>query len=60
MQDIAATGITNLTGGYLQFAAPGADTLVQIDSDGGASSWVTLATLTNVLLQQTDTSNYVL
>ena len=65
------TGITPGThanafsGGYLQFvdsngATAGGDTLVQVDSDGGGNSFVTLATLTNVLLTQADTANYLL
>ena len=46
--------------GYLRFAQSGADTLVQIDADGGGDGFVTLATLQNALLTQADTANYVL
>ena len=38
-------GSNAFTGGYLQFAAVGADTQVQVDNDGGANSFLTLATL---------------
>ena len=48
------------TGGYLRFQQSGADTLVQIDADGGGDGFVTLATLQNALLTQADTANYVL
>jgi len=51
---------TAFSGGFLQFLHSGIDTLVQVDSNGGGNSWLTLATLTNQLLSQTDTANYVL
>jgi hypothetical protein len=35
--------------GHLRFFDAGSDTLVQIDSDGGNDSYVTLATLPGVL-----------
>ncbi len=54
-------GTNAFTGGYLQFdTSSNVNTLVQVDSDGGGNSFVTMATLQNVLLQQTDTSNFVL
>jgi Ca2+-binding RTX toxin-like protein len=53
-------GANAFSGGYLDFAPAGADTLVRIDSDGGSNGFVTLATLTDVLLQQSDTANYLL
>lgn len=58
-------GTNAFTGGFLHFldsngAAAGGDTLVQVDSNGGGDSFLTLATLTGQLLQQTDTANYVL
>ena len=61
----AGTHDNAFSGGYLQFvdsngATAGGNTLVQIDSDGGGNSYVTLTTLTNVLLTQADTANYVL
>jgi choice-of-anchor C domain-containing protein len=57
--------VTSFTGGFLKFldsngAADGGDTLVQVDSNGGGDSFVTLATLTGQLLAQTDTANYLL
>jgi Ca2+-binding RTX toxin-like protein len=49
------------TGGYLQFdTSSGTSTAVQVDTNGGANSYVTLATLTGTLLQQTDTANYII
>jgi VCBS repeat-containing protein len=52
-------GTNAFAGGYLQFAQSGSDTLVQVDSDGGGNAFVTLATLTNVLLVETDTNSFV-
>ncbi len=52
-------GSNAFSGGFLRFAASGADTLVQVDSNGGADSWATLATLTNTLLTPADTANYI-
>jgi hypothetical protein len=58
---------TAFSGGYLNFAASGSNTLVQIDSDGSANSdggvdspFVTLATLNGLLLNSTDTGDYIL
>jgi serralysin len=48
------------SGGFLQFAASGADTLVQVDSDGGGDGFVTIATLLNASLSSGDTANFVL
>jgi uncharacterized delta-60 repeat protein len=53
-------GASAFSGGYLQFSTSGADTLVRVDSDGGADSFIILATLTGALLQQSDTANYQL
>lgn len=53
-------GTNAFTGGYLQFAASGADTLVKVDSGGGADSFVTMVTLQNVILLETDTVNLFL
>ena len=47
-------------GGFLQFAVSGTDTLVQVDSDGGGNSYISLAVLTNTSLLATDTNNYLL
>ena len=56
-------GTNALTGGYLHFgvSASGTDTLVQVDSDGslGGNSFTTLGVLTNSLLLETDTSNFL-
>ena len=49
------------SGGYLQFdTSSGTSTTVRVDASGGANSYVTLVTLTGALLQQADTTNYVL
>jgi hypothetical protein len=54
------TGTNAFTGGYLQFdTSSGTNTVVRVDSNGGANSFVTLATLVGTLLLQTDTANYV-
>ncbi|RJG01265.1 cadherin domain-containing protein [Noviherbaspirillum sedimenti] len=66
LQDLLQTfagynGNNAFNGGYLQFnIASGTGTTVRVDTNGGANSYVTLATLTGVLLQQSDTANYVL
>ncbi|MEK7438681.1 MAG: choice-of-anchor C family protein [Pseudomonadota bacterium] len=56
---------TAFSGGFLRFfdsngAAAGGDTLVQVDSNGGGDSFLTLATLSNQLLAQADSANYLL
>ena len=48
------------SGGYLQFAQSGSDTLVQVDSDGGGDSFETLATVIGVQLDSSDTSDFIL
>jgi Ca2+-binding RTX toxin-like protein len=54
-------GSNAFSGGYLQFdTSSGTGTTVRVDSDGGANSYVTLATITGTLLLQSDTVNYVL
>ena len=54
-------GTNAFSGGYLQFdSSSGTATTVQVDANGGANSFVTLATLSGTLLLQTDTTNYVL
>jgi hypothetical protein len=42
-------GTNPIADGFLRFVQSGANTNVQIDADGGANSFVNLATLTNVL-----------
>ena len=54
-------GSNAFSGGYLQFdTSSGTSTVVRADTTGGANSYVTLVTLTGTLLQQADTTNYVL
>jgi Ca2+-binding RTX toxin-like protein len=54
------TGTNAFTGGYLQFdTSSGTNTVVRVDSNGGANSFVPLVTLVGTLLLQTDTTNYV-
>jgi hypothetical protein len=54
-------GSNAFTGVYLQFdTSNGVDTVVRIDTNGGANGFTTLVTLTGVLLLQTDTPNFVL
>jgi Ca2+-binding RTX toxin-like protein len=54
-------GSNAFAGGYLQFdTSNGVDTVVRIDTNGGANSFATLVTLTGVLLMQADTTNYFL
>jgi Ca2+-binding RTX toxin-like protein len=53
-------GSNAFSGGYLKFdTSSGTNTVVKVDADGGANSFVTLVTLTGVQLQQTDTANYI-
>jgi serralysin len=52
-------GSNAFSNGYLYFLASGANTLIQFDADGGANSFVNLATLKSEMLQQGDTANYV-
>lgn len=57
---LAAPHNSGAFGNYVQFLQSGSDTVVQVDSDGGGDSWATLATLTNQLLDQANSANYVL
>jgi len=45
--------------GFLAFVHSGANTLVQVDADGGMNGATTLVTLLNVHLNESDTANYV-
>ncbi|MFA7278564.1 MAG: VCBS domain-containing protein [Sterolibacterium sp.] len=51
---------TAFGGGFVRFQQSGADTLVQIDSNGGGDAYMTVATLIGQSLAQADTANYVL
>ena len=51
---------TAFSGGYLDFLASGADTIVRIDADGGGDNYIEVATLVGVSLLTTDTGNYTL
>lgn len=51
---------TAFSGGYVQFVQSGGNTLVQVDSNGGANSFLTVATLIGQSLTQADMLNYVL
>jgi len=51
---------TAFSGGFVRFLQSGSDTVVQVDANGGGDSYLTLATLANTLLTQSDTANYVL
>jgi hypothetical protein len=53
-----SNGVNAFVAGYLEFTPSGVDTLIRVDSDGGADSFITLATLTNTLLEQGDLLNY--
>ena len=53
-------GSNAFTGDYLRFTQEGSNTIVQVDSDGGADALITLVTLNDVLLNSTDTSNFIL
>jgi Ca2+-binding RTX toxin-like protein len=48
------------TGGFLKFAESGSDTLVQVDSDGGADGFVTLLSLSSVSLNSSDAGDFIL
>jgi hypothetical protein len=55
-------GFNAFTGGYLSvdFADLNGNTLVQVDSDGGANSFETLATLYGVPLNSIDATDFIL
>jgi Ca2+-binding RTX toxin-like protein len=56
-----ANSANAFSGGYIRFdTSSGTDTVVQVDTSGGANSYVPLVVLVGVLLLQTDTANYVL
>jgi Ca2+-binding RTX toxin-like protein len=53
-------GSNAFSGGFLQFdTSSGTNTVVRVDSSGGANSFVTLVTLVGTLLLQADTPNYL-
>jgi len=51
---------TAFSNGFVRFLASGADTVVQIDADGGGNDYLTAVTLIGVNLTQSDTASYVL
>lgn len=53
-------GTNAFSAGYLRFEPSGADTLVQVDGDGGADDFATLATLIGVSLTSADTTDFLL
>lgn len=61
--DLAAMAFRNgwqgdlFKGGYVRFVQSGSDTLVQVDSNGGADSFTTFATLSNVATQNLSAAN---
>ena len=57
---ISLTHDNAFTGGFLQFIASGTDTMVQVDSDGGGDSYISLAVLINTLPLPISTDNYLL
>jgi trimeric autotransporter adhesin len=48
-----------IANGYLQLGSSGANTLVRIDTDGGANSFTTLATLTGVTAGNLTSTNFL-
>ena len=65
LHDLMATlngydGSNAFSGGYLQFAQSGNDTLVLVDGNGGGDSFETLATVVGVHLDSTDTGDFIL
>ena len=54
MTAIGYTGSDAVTDGYVGISQSGANTLVQIDTDGGGDSFTTLATLENVTATDID------
>ena len=59
MVNIGYGGSDSFTDGYLQLTQSGADTLVQVDVDGGANSFQTLVTLQNTNSGDVDTGIWV-
>jgi VCBS repeat-containing protein len=53
-------GANAFTGGFLQLAQSGADTLVQVDGDGGGDGFVTLLTLDSVSLNSSGSGDFIL
>jgi Ca2+-binding RTX toxin-like protein len=49
-----------VSGGFLRITPSGPNTLVQVDSNGGGDGFVTLATLTGVVLPLNDTTDVIL
>ncbi|MDP3515955.1 MAG: VCBS domain-containing protein [Pseudohongiella sp.] len=56
----APNNSTAFSNGFLRFVQTGADTLVQIDADGGGNDYMTAVTLIGVNLTSADSGNYLL
>jgi Ca2+-binding RTX toxin-like protein len=54
MRDFGIENNEAFAGGHLKLLVQGQDTLLQFDADGGGNSFVTLATITNVIVAQSD------
>ncbi len=48
------------SGGFVRFTQAGSNTLVEVDGNGGGDAFITLVGLTNTVLGQHDTQNYIL
>ena len=59
MANLGYTGSDAFADGYVQLTQSGADTLVQVDADGGANSLQTLVTLQNVNVGDVDTGVWI-
>jgi len=59
LTNLGCTGTDAFADGYIELTQSGADTLVQVDSDGGASSLQTLVTLQNVNVGDVDTGVWI-
>lgn len=60
LDGLGYAGTDPFADGFLSFFQSGTDSLIQLDADGGGDGFLDLVTLSNVVLTQTDTSNYVI
>ena len=61
LQSVGAShNASAFSGGYLRFEQSGSNTLVQVDNNGGGDAFLTVGTLLDTLLTQSDTGNYLL